>query len=281
MNNEGYEDFTEKPKHDEHEHEHEHEAEAERDEREPELAEHDEPEQNEHESESESESGSEAENDWRAEADADGSPEAATEATETPYEREGAETPYGEREATETSYEPESASVPYESDEPGLPEGELADLPHYATDTVDTTATADLTETGPAYDTLTEGVAGTDPDPDRDRAASPTTPTTLTTPADASEPLLTSTSAEAFLERWSEVQGTFIEDPHKSVTEAEALLTEVLTAYQEAVEQRREQISSAWDGDAADTEKMRLALLDYRAVITTMLPAQSNGGTAF
>lgn len=94
----------------------------------------------------------------------------------------------------------------------------------------------------------------------------------------ASEPLLAPTSAEAFLDRWSDVQTTFIEDPHRSVTEADALLTEVLSAYRDAVEQRREQISSAWSGDATDTEKMRLALLDYRNVITTMLPAHSDGG---
>jgi len=106
----------------------------------------------------------------------------------------------------------------------------------------------------------------------------------LAEPADsdpaASEPLLTSTSSEAFLDRWSDVQSTFIEDPQRSVTEADALLTEVLTAYQQAVEQRREQISSAWSGDSSDTEKMRLALLDYRDVITTMLPAHSDGGRA-
>lgn len=96
----------------------------------------------------------------------------------------------------------------------------------------------------------------------------------------ASEPLLTSTSSEAFLDRWSDVQNTFIEDPQRSVTEADALLTEVLTAYQQAVEQRREQISSAWSGSSSDTEKMRLALLDYRDVITAMLPAHSEGGRA-
>lgn len=75
----------------------------------------------------------------------------------------------------------------------------------------------------------------------------------------------------AFQDRWSDIQNAFVEDPHRSVTEADALLTEVLTAYQNAVEQRREQIS-ATTGDSADTEKMRLALLDYRSLITTMLP---------
>jgi len=82
-----------------------------------------------------------------------------------------------------------------------------------------------------------------------------------------------------FQDRWSDVQNTFVEDPHRSVAEADALLTEVLTAYQQAVEQRRERITATWSEAAADTEKMRLALLDYRSLITTMLPARADGET--
>lgn len=82
-----------------------------------------------------------------------------------------------------------------------------------------------------------------------------------------------------FQDRWSDVQNTFVEDPHRSVAEADALLTEVLTAYQQAVEQRRERITAIWSDATADTEKMRLALLDYRSLITTMLPAQADGET--
>ena len=88
-------------------------------------------------------------------------------------------------------------------------------------------------------------------------------------------PLLAPVLADAFRDRWSEVQVAFIEDPHRSVEEADALLREILTAYQEAVEQRRAQISADSAKDSADTEHLRLALLDYRSVISTMLPARS------
>ncbi|NUP46733.1 MAG: hypothetical protein HOW97_05385 [Catenulispora sp.] len=97
---------------------------------------------------------------------------------------------------------------------------------------------------------------------------------TSTGPASAlAEPLLASASAGAFLDRWSDVQAGFIEDPHRSVTDADALLTEVVSAFQEAVEQRRARISAILSDGTADTEDLRLALLDYRAAITTMLPA--------
>lgn len=94
------------------------------------------------------------------------------------------------------------------------------------------------------------------------------------------EPLLGAASAEAFIDRWSSVQATFVEDPHRSVTEADTLLTEVLTAYQQAIEQRRAQIAGSGAGStggtdsagsAPDTEGLRLALLEYRSIITAMV----------
>lgn len=95
-------------------------------------------------------------------------------------------------------------------------------------------------------------------------------------PASSDEPLLTQESAEAFLDRWSDVQTGFIEDPHKSVTEADALLADVLAAQQQAVEQRRARISAAQQDNGADTEDLRLTLLEYRNLITTLLPAGSD-----
>jgi hypothetical protein len=124
-------------------------------------------------------------------------------------------------------------------------------------------------------------------DYEEDRADQADEPVAAAEPVESAEPVEPAGSAEtaepdlpaepvgpdlgAFQDRWSDIQNAFVEDPHRSVTEADALLTEVLTAYQNAVEQRREQIS-ATTGDGADTEKMRLALLDYRSLITTMLP---------
>jgi hypothetical protein len=103
-------------------------------------------------------------------------------------------------------------------------------------------------------------------------AAVPVEPST--TEADLTAPLLASTVTEDFRDRWSEVQIGFVEDPQKSVAEADALLAEVARAYQDAVEERRSRISAARQDGSADTEDLRSALLGYRDIITTMLPAQ-------
>lgn len=92
-----------------------------------------------------------------------------------------------------------------------------------------------------------------------------------TTQADASEPLLASTVIDGFRDRWSEVQIGFVEDPQKSVAEADALLAEVTRAYQQAVEERRSRIAAVRQDGSADTEDLRSALLGYREIFTTMV----------
>jgi hypothetical protein len=108
------------------------------------------------------------------------------------------------------------------------------------------------------------------------------------TASSATEPLIAAESAEAFMERWSEVQTGFIEDPRKAVSEADALVGEVVTAYQQALEQRRTRISGAradgsTDGSGnggTDTEDLRLALLEYRGLLTELLPVGGAAGSA-
>ncbi|MEY9894702.1 hypothetical protein ABIA31_008390 [Catenulispora sp. MAP5-51] len=134
----------------------------------------------------------------------------------------------------------------------------------------------------------TEAETGFDSDSDSDSdfatATATNTEAQTESPAAAAdtvaEPLLGAASAEAFIDRWSSVQATFVEDPHRSVTEADTLLTEVLTAYQQAIEQRRAQIAGSGAGStggtdsagsAPDTEGLRLALLEYRSIITAMV----------
>ena len=130
----------------------------------------------------------------------------------------------------------------------------------------------------------TETETGFDSDSDFDTATATNTEAQTESPAAAAdpvaEPLLGAASAEAFIDRWSSVQATFVEDPHRSVTEADTLLTEVLTAYQQAIEQRRSQIAGSGAGStggtdsagsAPDTEGLRLALLEYRSIITAMV----------
>jgi hypothetical protein len=111
-------------------------------------------------------------------------------------------------------------------------------------------------------------------EPDYPSDLTPTTPSTPSaTQPDAPEPLLTQAVTEDFRGRWSEVQIGFVEDPQKSVAEADALLAELTRAYQQAVEERRSRISAVRQDGSADTEDLRSALLGYREILTTILPA--------
>jgi len=112
-------------------------------------------------------------------------------------------------------------------------------------------------------------------EPDYPSDLTPTTPTSTpsATQPDAPEPLLTQAVTEDFRGRWSEVQIGFVEDPQKSVAEADALLAELTRAYQQAVEERRSRISAVRQDGSADTEDLRSALLGYREILTTILPA--------
>lgn len=125
-----------------------------------------------------------------------------------------------------------------------------------------------------------QGVEPLDAAADEPPAPEPPTPetsdsSTTGTTASSAEPLLTSESTDSFLSRWSEVQAGFIEDPHQSVADADALLAEVVTAYQQALEQRRAQISAGRSDGTADTEDLRLALLEYRELISAICPVGS------
>ncbi|NUR25508.1 MAG: hypothetical protein HOV83_06605 [Catenulispora sp.] len=108
-------------------------------------------------------------------------------------------------------------------------------------------------------------------EPDYPDYATPSVAQPSATQSDASEPLLASTVTDGFRDRWSEVQIGFVEDPQKSVAEADALLAEVTRAYQQAVEERRSRISAVRQDGSADTEDLRSALLGYREIFTTMV----------
>jgi hypothetical protein len=174
----------------------------------------------------------------------------------------------------ETGTETETGSSHYTEPEPD---------PETETEREAGFGSSSYTEAETDAETETETGFGSDFDTDNDTEAdteAQTESATATAADTVAEPLLGAASAEAFIDRWSSVQATFVEDPHRSVTEADTLLTEVLTAYQQAIEQRRAQIAGSGagstggpdsTGSAPDTEGLRLALLEYRSIITAMV----------
>lgn len=72
-------------------------------------------------------------------------------------------------------------------------------------------------------------------------------------------------------DRWNEAQGEFVDDPPRSVRDADALATEVADAVIAEIEARRAALHSVWNDAEADTETLRLALRDYRSFVKQLV----------
>ena len=64
---------------------------------------------------------------------------------------------------------------------------------------------------------------------------------------------------------WSEILARFVDDPRASIELAAGLVDDRVTALAASLRNRQQTLRSAWQGDEAGTEEMRLALQHYRA----------------
>lgn len=71
-------------------------------------------------------------------------------------------------------------------------------------------------------------------------------------------------------ERLGTAVNGFVDDPGKAVGEADLLADEVARALIEGIEARRSELRASWE-DGADTERLRLALRDYRVFVDGLL----------
>lgn len=84
-------------------------------------------------------------------------------------------------------------------------------------------------------------------------------------------PLVAAEAQEEFLNRWTQIQVSFLEDPPAAVESAEALIQEISAAIRTSLEERGSELA-AEGREASDTEQLRLALRQYRAFIGVVLP---------
>ncbi len=70
-----------------------------------------------------------------------------------------------------------------------------------------------------------------------------------------------STSPDA---RWHEILTMFVDDPRSSIELAASLVDDSAEALMTSVRERQHALLSAWQGDGAGTEEMRIALQQYR-----------------
>ncbi|MBE3014834.1 hypothetical protein IL992_37535 [Microbispora sp. NEAU-D428] len=85
-------------------------------------------------------------------------------------------------------------------------------------------------------------------------------PVTATTAASGAASVLD----EALESRWREIKTGFVDDPRRSVEQADALVEEALSA----LTSRRQALLDQWkDNERGDTEALRLALHEYHALL--------------
>ncbi|RSS58629.1 hypothetical protein [Streptomyces sp. WAC01280] len=75
-----------------------------------------------------------------------------------------------------------------------------------------------------------------------------------------------------FRRRWHEVQGRFVDDPRQAVHAADALVGDVMRTLADTFARHRHNLEGQWSqGLEADTESLRLALCQYRALLQRLL----------
>ena len=99
-------------------------------------------------------------------------------------------------------------------------------------------------------------------------------PTTLDRTAAVSEPmpLFSESEMEDFRSQWSKVQTGFVDEPRRTVEEADKLVAAVMQRLAEGFANERSGLEKQWDsGDNVSTEDLRLALQRYRSFFDRLL----------
>ncbi|MFQ5679978.1 MAG: hypothetical protein ACE5HP_11040 [Gemmatimonadota bacterium] len=87
--------------------------------------------------------------------------------------------------------------------------------------------------------------------------------------------LLTRDEAIEYRTRWETVQAGFIDEPRRTVEQADDLVDRVLKRLSEGLTAERDRLVRRWDqtGDPVTTEDLRLALQGYRGLLERLLSA--------
>jgi hypothetical protein len=87
------------------------------------------------------------------------------------------------------------------------------------------------------------------------------------------------TNGDDLGERWTRIQGKFVDDPRNAVGEAHELVGELVQRITDGFAEERGRLESQWSkGDNVSTEDLRVCLQRYREFFSRLLPAV-NGNT--
>jgi len=85
-------------------------------------------------------------------------------------------------------------------------------------------------------------------------------------------PLFSESELGEFRSRWSHVQTGFVDEPRRTVEDADKLVASVMQRLAEGFANERSGLEKQWDqGDHASTEDLRVALQRYRSFFDRLL----------
>lgn len=85
-------------------------------------------------------------------------------------------------------------------------------------------------------------------------------------------PLFETGEAESMRSRWMDIQTQFVDEPRRSVEEADELVASAMKRLAEIFANERETLEQNWDrGDDVSTEDLRVALQRYRSFFDRLL----------
>jgi hypothetical protein len=91
-------------------------------------------------------------------------------------------------------------------------------------------------------------------------------------PAKSVSPLFESTETETFRSRWHAIQTQFVDEPRRSVEQADELVAATMKRLAEVFASERENLERDWDrGEDISTEELRIALQRYRSFFDRLL----------
>jgi hypothetical protein len=87
--------------------------------------------------------------------------------------------------------------------------------------------------------------------------------------------LLSRSDIDDFRSRWDSIQTHFVDEPRRSVEEADSLVAEVMKQIAQMFASERSMLEDQWTrGDDVSTEDLRLALQRYRSFFNRLLSLQ-------
>jgi hypothetical protein len=114
-----------------------------------------------------------------------------------------------------------------------------------------------------------------EPEAARDSAAEPSRPAGSTSElAEDSPELLPGEESAEFRSRWETIQTGFVDEPRRTVEEADELVAQLMRRLAESFAAEREGLEQQWGrGDDVSTEDLRVTLQRYRSFFQRLLSA--------